>query len=172
MRMKKEDIIRGLAMVQDKAADLALHVGKKVLPIGDPAAAGGASTSCSIEEKHEKKKGKAANGDDKIKLSMPGMKKELLRWASAAARSEKAGSFIGRKVLQFRNRRSLKEAATDDELSIESPKISLRWDAESCSTASSAISAPPSLMNYSTPPLDSRFGNWITTDSDFVVLEL
>lgn len=86
-------------------------------------------------------------------------------------------------VLQFRNRGSLKAVPDDDQLSNDSPKISFRWDVESCSTTSSVYSAFSMAsssqidqnMNIpssnSTPFQDnhhttSRKGNWITTDSD------
>lgn len=87
-------------------------------------------------------------------------------------------------VLQFRTR-----ASDDGQLSHDSPKISFRWDMESCSTTSSVYSAfskasskritmdqniirPPSMK--STPIHDSdhrttataKSGSWITTDSD------
>ncbi|KAB2623478.1 hypothetical protein D8674_038342 [Pyrus ussuriensis x Pyrus communis] len=106
--------------------------------------------------------------------------KELLRWA-AAAKSDK--------VMQFQNRATLKAVAYDDQLSNDSPKISFRWDLESCSTTSSAytaLSTASSLKNdqiISLPSLNStkfqhlddlepKKGNWITSNSEFVVLEL
>jgi hypothetical protein len=90
-------------------------------------------------------------------------------------------------VLQFRNRGSLKAVPDDDQLSNDSPKISFRWDVESCSTTSSAYSAFSMASSSqidqnvnipssnSTPFQDnhyatSRKGNWITTDSDCKVL--
>lgn len=87
-------------------------------------------------------------------------------------------------VLQFRNRGSLKAVPDDDQLSNDSPKISFRWDVESCSTTSSAYSAMSMPASYkindqtinitssiSTPIQDKdhntpRKGNWITTDSE------
>lgn len=88
-------------------------------------------------------------------------------------------------VLHFRNRAALKAVPDDDQLSNDSPKISFRWDMESCSTinstAFSTISAPvPSKLkneqkldvaSFSTPlhvrdRSVARTGSWITTDSD------
>lgn len=86
----------------------------------------------------------------------------------------------------FRNRAALKAVPDDDQMSNESPKISFRWEVESCSTTSSAYSAismPASLtkndqsfnINFpsvkSTPlhidqcPAAGKL-NWITSDSE------
>lgn len=91
-------------------------------------------------------------------------------------------------VLQFRNRSALKAVPDDEQLSIESPKISFRWEVESCSTTSSVysgISMASSSKNYdhktnivslnSTPiheinHFTPRKGNWITTDSECKIL--
>ena len=89
MKMKKEDIARGL--VVSRKSDSATQAGNKVLPLSEVASSSSTSTNdqCITNEKKDKLKG------DKTK-TMSRMK-ELLRWA-AAAKSEKGGKFIGRKV--------------------------------------------------------------------------
>jgi len=83
----------------------------------------------------------------------------------------------------FRRRGNLKAVKDDDQVSTESPKISFRWDMESCSTTSSAYSAfsmASSTRNgqnhIATPSSQSghttcrRKANWITTDSECMSL--
>ncbi|XP_004292380.1 PREDICTED: uncharacterized protein LOC101311157 [Fragaria vesca subsp. vesca] len=174
MKMKKEDIARGLE--NSNKVDQA-NVGSKVLPVSDSTLSTSTNTShdqCGASEKKERIKG------DKTKTLS--RMKELIRWAAAAKSAEKGGKYIGRKVLQFRNRGTLKPVPDDDQLSDDSPKISFRWELESCSTTSSAYSAisvassskNDQVMNIQS--LDTKFqdsdhwqpkkGNWITSDSD------
>lgn len=91
MKMKKEDITRGLGI--SLKVDSATHAGNKVLPITE------ATLSTSTNTNDQSQSGSSENKDrlkgDKSK-TMSRMK-ELLRWA-AAAKSEKGGKFIGRKV--------------------------------------------------------------------------
>ncbi|XP_074561502.1 uncharacterized protein LOC141828867 [Curcuma longa] len=176
----------------------AVNVGCKVLPICDAAATPVAS------------KGGDSGGEKEVartserRRAVARVKQELLRWA-AAAKSGKGGSKAW-KVFYSRNK--LKPEAESPECS--AGKVSFKWDAGSCSGASSVCS-PLSLPSASTsrndhshihtinsasrlsftcekprhgPTISStsmaaaagdepvRNGQWITTDSEFVVLEL
>ncbi|XP_019230375.1 PREDICTED: uncharacterized protein LOC109211306 isoform X2 [Nicotiana attenuata] len=169
IKMKKQSLSRGLSF--HRKADSA-----KVLPVTEAVVThrNGKEQSPSAEKK-EKAKG------DKIKTISK--MKELIRWA-AAAKSEKGGKYFGRKL---RDRSVLKAVPDNDQLSNDSPKISFRWDVESCSTISSAISVSSltknehsinkprlnsTLVHIDQCPAAARKGNWVTTDSEFVVLEL
>ncbi|KAK7255894.1 hypothetical protein RIF29_29321 [Crotalaria pallida] len=168
MKMKREEV----AGVVNKG-DSGGHVGNKVLPITEAPLSSIAERNDQCDTKDHVK------GEKKKTISKM---KELLRWA-ASAKTEKGGKFNGRKVLMFRRRATLKSDPDDDQVSTDSPKISFRWDVESCSTTSSysALSIASSSKNVQTqiapspisiPPSETdhitcrRKGNWITTDSE------
>ncbi|CAK8541544.1 unnamed protein product [Lathyrus sativus] len=169
MKTKEEAIVN--------KTDSTIHAGNKVLPITH-------ETPLSSSSKRNEQ------GDICITKKKPTSRmKELLRWA-ASARTDKGGKFYGRKVLiMLRRRGNVKAVQDDDEALSDSPKISFRWDVESCSTTSSACSAfsmasstrngekKVATSTISLPPSESgytpcRKGSWITTDFEFVVLEL
>ncbi|XP_028796914.1 uncharacterized protein LOC114752340 isoform X1 [Neltuma alba] len=169
-KMKREETERGIE--NSNKVDSVAHVGNKVLPIAEERSEG---TSENPDQNR---------GDRKKTISRM---KELLRWA-AAVKTEKGRKLSGRKALRFRRGGTLKAVQDDGEVSNESPKISFGWELESCSTTSSAFSAIsvastskteqsiPSSISNPHEEVDSiiyrRKGNWITTDSEFVVLEL
>ncbi|KAI3667953.1 hypothetical protein L6452_43024 [Arctium lappa] len=165
MKTKKEEVARGPKFGgAQKKDDLVVWVGNKVLPVNE-----------SITPRIPSPDVKKEKGDRTKTVSRM---IELLRWA-AAAKSEKGGKYIARKVSQFRNRTTLKSIHDVDQTTNESPKISFRWELESCSTFSSALSISSTNRNdqnvnieiHSNPDGNSslvtlRSGNWITTDSD------
>jgi len=202
MKMKKEEASKDVG--SGNKADSGSHVGNKVLPISET----------PLSERKDQCGGDATETKDQNKKKPMSRMKELLRWASASAKSEKGGKFNGRKVnyfsiskmtfhliyllgrnwmfstskyfqvLMFRRRGNLKAVPDDDQGCTESPKISFRWDVESCSTTSSVYSAisiasssKNGLNQISTSTLSiphehtchhksARKGNWITTDSE------
>uniref|UniRef100_A0A7N0V8Y9 Uncharacterized protein n=1 Tax=Kalanchoe fedtschenkoi TaxID=63787 RepID=A0A7N0V8Y9_KALFE len=151
MKMKKEDFARGLSIISHKADLLLAHVGHKVIPVGDPTASPAAPTATSAstsgvgdDDGHCESVDRKGEGDDRHSHHHPHKAKTLARMKdlvkkAAAAKTQKAGKYFGRKVLYFRNRGMLRQVPDDhDQLSTESPKISFRWDAESYSTATSS----------------------------------
>lgn len=105
MKMKKEDIVRGLGIGggggggnnNQKGGDSSVnsHVGNKVLPISSDhhhQSSSNENEECGVEKKERIK------GENKMKTISK--MKELLRWA-AAAKSDKGAKYLTRKVCTF-----------------------------------------------------------------------
>ncbi|XP_038971168.1 uncharacterized protein LOC120104320 [Phoenix dactylifera] len=125
------------------------NVGCKVLPICDAvstASNGGDSSDGSDKEVQKGERRRAVSH-----------MKELLKWA-AAAKSHKSGS-RGWKLSYFRNR--VRHPSVEGSCSTSNLSGNLR-----SSEYDANMLASPKSEEYVRP------GRWITTDSDFVVLEL
>lgn len=86
MKMKKEDIVQRLKFggtPRKLANDVVVHVGNKVLPVNE------STTTLSSTKNQNPEKGDRTKTITRMR--------ELLKWA-AAAKSEKGGKYIGRKV--------------------------------------------------------------------------
>lgn len=87
-KMKKEDIVREIREIGQKADSSSAHAGTRVLPI----------TDASIVEQCSNKTDKKVMPNGESKNKAKSRMKELLRWAMAS-KSEKGGRFITGKVM-------------------------------------------------------------------------
>ncbi|XP_054779988.1 uncharacterized protein LOC129287773 [Prosopis cineraria] len=112
-------------------------------------------------DSHDHVRNPKANDETKRDKTKPASRmKEIVRWA-AASRTEKGGKlFNGRKVA-WHSRRGTVKAVDEDDEAISGSTTSL----------SNIINAQRSL-SATTDHVTRRKGNWITSDSEFVVLEL
>lgn len=168
MKMKKQSLTRGLSFRRKSDSATA-----KVLPVSDAVG----TKNGHKEQNFSADKKEKANGE---KIKTVSKMKELIRWA-AAAKSQKGGKYFGQKVLHLHDRSDLKAVPDDDQLSYDSPKISFRWDVDQNYSAISVTKNHQSIKNspfnstmvrIDQCPAATRKGNWVTTDSEFVVLEL
>ncbi|KAL3850050.1 hypothetical protein ACJIZ3_011932 [Penstemon smallii] len=152
-RRKQQNSVHSMQVKKEEKADSSSHVGNRVLPITDPTHSSSSSSNDKVQCTNVEDKGKTKTRTNKTKTIS--RMKELLKWA-AAAKAEKGG---GKKVLDFRSRAALPD---EYQLRDDSPKINF---------SSSVISVNSTPLHVRNQHVDGR-GNWITTDSEFVVLEL
>ncbi|XP_029123625.1 uncharacterized protein [Elaeis guineensis] len=149
------------------------NVGCKVLPICDAVSTGSNGGDSSDGSEKDVQKGERRRAVSQMK--------ELLKWA-AAARSHKCGS-KGWKVLYFRNRvrhPSVKggcssSSSMNSSLSLASISGNDRTLVKNSSNHSGNLRSSECDANMLASPKSEEYvrpGRWITTDSDFVVLEL
>ncbi|XP_027336649.1 uncharacterized protein LOC113850341 isoform X2 [Abrus precatorius] len=159
VKMKREELSKGIGIT--RKADFATHGGKKVLPI----------TEASFSDSPKRNDQRVIAESNAVTKKPVSRMKQLLRKV-AAAKTEKSEKFYEQKVLQFRRQGNVEAVQDHDELSSESPKISFTWDVETCLSENGQAQISRSQVFIPPSERDRRKGNWITTDSEYVVLEL